>query len=240
LQRNKQGRDPFEVAASAEKQRALSEFLPPGYRAKKGKFGIDPSNTILSLAVVSKLGLPSSTADFLLYSKSKAEVCWATLRNGLPLCFDESPQDVFVALEKSKETKLWIWAFNEPEMWRHPKSGNTILHLLCRTVALDTNDKMIVFDALIRDFRNPLVPNYRNQRAVDLANDPLLKENLTTYMQFKPNRWVAKWLGPCFQRRAFAFLLVLKRVKPDICVEIRDMLLQYLSKVESIYLPSIV
>jgi hypothetical protein len=72
---------------------------------------------------------------------------------------------------------------------------------------------MTVLSALKKDFRNPLIPNFRNQRAIDLANDPILKADIITCMQFRLKRKVMQWFGPLFRKRVFAFLLVLKRLK---------------------------
>jgi hypothetical protein len=60
---------------------------------------------------------------------------WAQLRNGVPLLFDESEHDVFNALSRSNSVNLWMWASCEPDMQRHPKTGDTVLHLLCRRIA---------------------------------------------------------------------------------------------------------
>jgi hypothetical protein len=106
------------------------------------------------------------------------------------LCFDESQHDVFNALSGSNNVNLWIWASCEPDMQRHPKTGDTVLHLLCRTKSLRTEEKMTVLSALKKDFRNPLILNFRKERAIDLTNDPILKADLNTYMQFKPKRKV--------------------------------------------------
>jgi hypothetical protein len=131
------------------------------------------------------------------------------LRNGVPLCFNESEHDVFVALESCKLVSLWIWASSEPGFQQHPKTGDTVLHLLCRSDSLTTTEKMTVLSALKRDYRNPLIPNFRNERAIDLTKDEILKASLKSYIEFRPKRKVMKWFGPVFQKRAFAFLLVL-------------------------------
>jgi hypothetical protein len=96
---------------------------------------------------------------------------------------------------------------------------------------------MTVLSALKKDFRNPLIPNFRNERAIDLTNEPILKADLNTYMQFKPNRCVMKWFGPLFQERVVAFLLVLKRLKVNVYKDVRLLLIEYMSKEEYIYVP---
>jgi hypothetical protein len=77
-------------------------------------------------------------------SKSSRMSCWAALRNGVALRYDNSPQDVFNVLAACKEVFIWIWASREPGFQRHPTTGETVLHLLCRTNALDTSEKMCV------------------------------------------------------------------------------------------------
>jgi hypothetical protein len=124
-------------------------------------------------------------------------------------------------------------------MQRHPKTGDTVLHLLCRTESLNTEERMTILSALKKDFRNPLIPNFRNEPAIDLTNDPILKADLNTYMQFKPKRRVMQWFGPLFRKRVFAFLLVLKRLKMGVYKDVRLLLIKYMSKGEHIYVPTV-
>lgn len=96
------------------------------------------------------------------------EVCydpewsWALLRSGA-LIFDESRKDVFNALASCKQVKLWILASREPGFQQHPKTGETMLHLLARSDALTTEQKLEVLAEVKKDFRNPLIPNFKNQ-----------------------------------------------------------------------------
>jgi hypothetical protein len=89
------------------------------------------------------------------------------LRNGVPLLFDESEDDVFNALSRSNSVDLWIWASCEPGFQQHSKTGDTVLHLLCRTESLNSEEKMTVLSTLKKDFRNPLIPNFENELAID-------------------------------------------------------------------------
>jgi hypothetical protein len=171
-------------------------------------------------------------------SKSSHMSCWGALRNGVPLRFDNSPQDVFNVLASCKAVFIWIWASREPGFQRHPTTGETVLHLLCRTNALDTNQKMGVFGELKKDFRNPLIPDFQNQRAIDLTYDPILKAALSSYMEFRPKRQVMHWFGPCFLDRVVTLLLVLKRLKVRANKDVRTLLAKYLSKVEYIFVKS--
>jgi hypothetical protein len=118
---------------------------------------------------------------------SAPEWAWALLRSGA-LRFDESRNDVFNGLARCKQVKLWIWRRVSQGFSRHPKTGETVLHLLARSDALTTEQKLEVLAELKKDFRNPLIPNFKNQRAVDLTSDPLLKAELLKYMEFQADR----------------------------------------------------
>ncbi len=163
---------------------------------------------------------------------------WALLRNGKQQLFDGSANDVFNVLSQHNDPKLWILASREPCFQQHPNTGDTVLHLLCRTAKLSSEQKMEVFAALKKDYRNPLIPNFNNKRAIDLASDPALKLELAKYMEWQPHRSVMHWYGPVFQERAFALLLVLKRYPRAYVKDVRHLLVKYLTKVEHIYVPS--
>ncbi len=167
-----------------------------------------------------------------------AEILWASLRNGEKQRFDRSDEDIFNVLSESNDPELWILASSEPCFQQHPKTGDTVLHLLSRTDKLNSGQKMEVFAALKKDYRNPLIPNFQNKRAIDLTNDTALKVELAKYMDLQPNRWVMKWYGPVFRKRAFTLLLVLKRYPRAYLKDIRHLLVKYLAKVEHIYVPS--
>ncbi len=113
-----------------------------------------------------------------------------------------------------------------------------MFHMLSRTDNLSSEQKMEVFAALKKDYRNPLIPNFQNKRAIDLTSDFALKVELARYMEWQPNRWVMKWYGPLFRKRTFALLLVLKRYPRAYVKDIRHLLVKYLAKVEHIYVPS--
>jgi hypothetical protein len=227
------------LCRGGEMAETLSKFLPADYKLESHY--ISSSDPIGAMVVESKYGIRAASNDFayLVAHHVAWEECWAVLRNGVRLLFDEKVNDVFSALGRCNVVNVWVWASFEPEMWKHPKSGDTLLHLLCRTDALCTDDKMIVFNSLKKEFRNPLTPNFRNERAIDLTNDPILKADINMYMQFRPERKVMRWFGPLFQQRVFAFLLVLKRLKVKVYKDVRLLLIKYMSKVEYIYVPSI-
>jgi hypothetical protein len=170
----------FRSGAMAE---TMSKFLPVDYELD-GMY-VSAADPIGSMVVGAKFGNTSKSRAFSvsISENHESELCWAELRNGVPLRFDESEHDVFNALSRSNSVNLWIWASCEPGFQQHPKTGDTVLHLLCRTTWLNTEEKMTVLSAWKKDFRNPLIPNFRNQRAIDLTNDPILKADLNTCMQ---------------------------------------------------------
>ncbi len=165
-------------------------------------------------------------------------VRWARLRNGRRPHFDGSVKDVFIQLSRSINKDLWILASREPCFQQHPKTGDTVFHLLARTDKLSSDQKMNVFAALKKDFRNPLIPNFQNERAIDLTSDPVLKAELAKYMEWQPNRWAMHWFGPLFRKRAFALLLVLKRYPRAYVKDIRHLLVKYVARAEHIYVTS--
>jgi hypothetical protein len=122
-------------------------------------------------------------------------------------------------------------------MQRHPNTGETVLHLLARSDALTIEQKLEVLTELKKDFRNPLIPNFKNKRAVDLTSDPLLMAELPKYMEFQAEKMVMRWYGPVFRERVFTMLLVLKRLHVAANKDIRKLLAKYMSKVEHIYVP---
>ncbi len=50
-------------------------------------------------------------------------------------------------------------------------------------------------------YRNPLVPNCRNELCVELTSDASLKEALRSYMCWQPHKLAMDWFGPCFRPR---------------------------------------
>jgi hypothetical protein len=74
---------------------------------------------------------------------------------------------VFSALLKSKSVDLWIFASCEPGFQQHPRTGDTVLHLLARTESLTVKEKLDVLSALKKDFRNPLIQIFRiNEQSI--------------------------------------------------------------------------
>ncbi len=228
------GRDPLHFALQSGYSMAetLLQYLPqssrPYYEVRSWK---DPIGCMKMLV---QLGL--GVKDFSHGWDSLVD--WARLRNGRRLHFDGSVKDVFNQLSQSRQEDLWIWASREPCFQQHPTTGDTVLHLLARTDNLSSDEKMKVFAALKKDFRNPLIPNFQNERAIDLTSDPVLKAELAKYMEWQPNRWAMHWFGPLFRKRAFALLLVLKRYPRAYVKDIRHLLVKYLARAEHIYVPS--
>lgn len=107
------------------------------------------------------------------FSTEKKSVDRAQLRNGRPVKLDSSDTDVFRALIRSNRVPLWISASREPCFQQHPLSGDTVLHLLCASSTLSGEQKLSVLAELKRDFRNPLIPNFRNQVAFGSGWRPL-------------------------------------------------------------------
>ncbi len=171
---------------------------------------------------------------------------WADLRLGLPLPLDNSSHDVFLALERSSDVQLWKWASSEQHMQRHPITGDTVFHLLCRSGALNLQGKLEVLADLKAHYRNPLTPNYRNELCIDLTANDVLRNELRAYMCWQPLKLVMEWFGPGFRPRAWALLLVCHRLK---CEHPRrlagldramcHLLVTYLTKIEHIYVPSV-
>ncbi len=211
---------------------ALLPYLPQG--SKPTSVAESKNDPIGCMKMLVQLGL--EVDDF---SRGwRSTVHWARLRNGRRLHFDGSARDVFNQLSKSRDDDLWIWASREPCFQQHPTTGDTVLHLLARTDKLSSDQKMKVFAALKEDFRNPLIPNFQNERAIDLTSDPVLKAELAKYMEWQPNRWAMHWFGPLFRKRAFALLLVLKRYPRAYVKDIRHLLVKYVARAEHIYVPS--
>ncbi len=209
----------------------LLQYLPQG---SKPTSVVDSTNDPIGcMKMQVQLGLKID--DF--SSRLVGKVAWARLRNGRRLHFDGSI-DVFDQLLLSTNEDLWIWASREPCFQQHPTMGDTVLHLLALTDNLSSDEKMDIFAALKKDFRNPLIPNFQNERAIDLTSDPVLKAELAKYMEWQPNRWAMHWFGPLFRKRAFALLLVLKRYPRAYVKDIRHLLVKYLARAEHIYVPS--
>ncbi len=213
----------------------LLQHLPQG-RKPRGPTNYRTSNRdpIGNISIQAKLGrAPPIFADFVNVD-DESNISWACLRNGSQY-LSRSSKDIFNVLLESCSTNLWILASREPCFQQHPQTGDTVLHLLCRTDKLSSEQKMEVLAALKKDFRNPLIPNFHNKRAIDLTSDPALKAELAKFMEWQPNRWVMHWYGPLFRKRAFALLLVLKRYPRAYIKDIRHLLLRYLARIERIY-----
>ncbi len=213
----------------------LLRHLAPG--SEPAELRVSVQDPIGSMTMHIQLGCyVYSFSDF--GAGANANFLWASLRNGEKQSFDRSSDDIFNVLSESNDPELWIVASSEPCFQQHPKTGDTVFHMLSRTDNLSSEQKMEVFAALKKDYRNPLIPNFQNKRAIDLTSDFALKVELARYMEWQPNRWVMKWYGPFFRKRAFALLLVLKRYPRAYVKDIRHLLVKYLAKAEHIYVPS--
>ena len=231
------GRDAISFALETHYDVAetLLRHLAPG--SEPAELRVSVQDPIGSMTMHIQLGCyVYSFSDF--GAGANANFLWASLRNGEKQSFDRSSDDIFNVLSESNDPELWIVASSEPCFQQHPKTGDTVFHMLSRTDNLSSEQKMEVFAALKKDYRNPLIPNFQNKRAIDLTSDFALKVELARYMEWQPNRWVMKWYGPLFRKRTFALLLVLKRYPRAYVKDIRHLLVKYLAKVEHIYVPS--
>jgi hypothetical protein len=169
--------------------------------------------------------------------KAHSGTVWSLLRNGMRPLLDGSVYDAFRVVLRSKSTELWKWASSEPQMQQHPITGDTMFHLLCRTEALDVAGKLAVVRDLKSRYRNPLVPNYRNELCIQLAEESELKGNSGVRML------AAAPLGDGLVRASFrdasagaaAGLLSGEKAVPK---ETRWSESKYTSRVEYIYAPS--
>jgi hypothetical protein len=232
----------FAVQHSGVMAEALVPFLPAAFRPNRIRTcELDP---IGSLVWCARLGAYSSRREFAEHWTRNKMPSWAFLRNGRRLLLDNSAHDVFGSLQRCRNVELWVWASSELPH-QHPLTGDTVFHLLCRSDSLTTEEKLDVLADLRRHHRNPLTPNYRNELCVELTNDAELKKALQSYMCWQPERLVMEWFGPFFQQRAWALLLVCKRLKSEhpkrlagLNRDIRYLLVKYASRLEHIYVPS--
>jgi hypothetical protein len=154
---------------------ALQEGLAFGYQPKNSDFG----------TYVQESSLPAS--------------CWAQLRNGTSLLLDCADNDVFVRLAGSTNKDLWRLVAGELSTFRHPRSGDTLLHVAART----GNAEVV---SLLESFWiNPLLRNSWGQLAADVAATVALKNELRLYAMWKPQRVFTRWYGPWFELRAITF-----------------------------------
>jgi ankyrin repeat protein len=221
----------YAISMGYEFGKQMLKYLPAG--SKPSDIFISESDPIGAMTLSRELGKEMYSSWFAVNVNSNPEWAWAYLRSGA-LRLDESPTDVFNALARCDQVKLWILASREPGFQQHPTTGETVLHLLARSNALTTEQKLEVLAELKKDFRNPQIPNFKNQRAADLTSDPVLKAELLKYMEFQAEKMVMRWYGPVFRQRVFTMLLVLKRLNVGY-KDIRKLLAKYMSKVEHIY-----
>jgi hypothetical protein len=245
--KNADGKTAFDLAISKSKAMvdALRPFLPPGFAIEQWRPSVqDPVGSWVCACEYGFNLLPSEFASDVLSKQWIWTECWTTLRGRNALVLDNSDKDAFRSLLQCREAELWKWASSEPQMQQHPLSGDTMFHLLCRTEVLTVEQKLAVLADFKAQWRNPLVPNRRNELCVTLAKEPELKKALQEYACWHPNRLAMHWFGPLFQRRARALLLVCYRLKAKhpkalegLNRDIRHLLVKYASRVEYIYVP---
>jgi hypothetical protein len=189
---------------------ALSPFLHPSFSFRDVR--LTRADPVGSMTWCVSYGAKPSKTAFAAYVGDLPLVRWSRLRNGWPLLLDDSENDVFNALERSRRVQLWQWASSELPH-QHPVTGDTVFHLLCRTNALPLTGRMQVLADLKAHHRNPLTPNYRNELCIEFTSDAELRKSLQEYMCWQPDKRVMEWFGPFFQRRAWALLLVRNRLK---------------------------
>jgi Ankyrin repeat len=233
--KNNQGGDGLSHALGTGYSMAetLLPFLPPN--SKPSESFLSESDPIGNMVMKVKLGNEIVGDPFASGGKRTSMWLWAQLRNGKKLVLDNSPKDAFNVLIQQDNIMFWIWLSREPSFQQHPITGNTVLHLLCRTDKLKPDQKLEVLFSLKKDFRNPLIPNAKGERAIELTTDPALKAELTKYMEFRPIRGVMQWYGPAFGIRVRTMLLVMQRLGVGANKDVKGLLAQYLSKVEHIY-----
>ena len=217
---------------------SLIPYLPPSYTFDKGKcFHYCEADPVGSLVEYAKFGKFTWFEMFPFYVDNQRTIggVWSHLRTALKDRMSSDVHDVFAVLKRSGDPVLWKWASSEPFMQQHPNSGNTMFHILCETNSLNAEQKLEVLRDLKAQRRNPLTPNYKNQKAIDLCTCDILRLNLQTYMEWKPEKLVMYWFGPVFRDRVFALLLSLKRIFPGKCKDVVGLIIKHLAKVESIY-----
>jgi ankyrin repeat protein len=147
MAKDSDGSTAFDLALSRSKAVAdvFNPFLPPGFTSFVILSVQDPVGSFTCAAAHGgKLLSTHFAAAIPLPANDSWEVCWAHLRNGMPLLLDGSGDDAFPALVRSNDAELWKWASSEPQMQQHPISGDTIFHLLCRSEALTIEQKLVV------------------------------------------------------------------------------------------------
>jgi hypothetical protein len=191
--KNAKNRDALALAIQKGPRMAsvLLPLLPPDKR-KPSHYSCDVPDPLASIQAWKLTeSAPEPSFGRWVRNKASSSSSWAALRCGVAPCLNLSNNDWFAALRGCNQVTLWIWASREPWFQQHPMTGETVMHLLARTDALTTEQKLQVLSELKRDFRNPLILNFNKELAVDVASDPVLKIELRKYMQFRPNRYCA-------------------------------------------------
>lgn len=225
------------LGKSAVMVEAIAPFVPRpahGSSGIQGNITLGPDDPVGCLAYAVKVGshIPPFGRKELGMEQS-----WAFARVVRPLTLYLSSGDAFNVMFKIKDVALWKWASSEPQFQQHPLTENTLLHVVCMSEALSQEDKLEVIRDMKRDCRvNPFLLNFDNERAVEVATDPRVKEELRAYTKWHPHRQAMYWFGPLFRRRVFALLLVLQRLGMSrICTDVRHLLVQHVLQAEHIY-----
>jgi ankyrin repeat protein len=129
----------YAITRSYDFGKEMLKYLPSN--STPSRVFVSKADPIGALTLNRELGKEIHSSWFADNVNNTPEWDWARLRIG-PLLFDESRRDVFNALARCKQVKLWILASREPDMQRHPKTGETVLHLLARSDALTTEQKL--------------------------------------------------------------------------------------------------
>jgi ankyrin repeat protein len=129
---------------------------------------------------------------------------WMTLRSG-PLIFDGTQNDIFCALASSNDPQMWLETVRELGGMRHPKTGDTLLHMAAHT------NKLFAVQLLMQRRLNPFILNNAFKRPVELSTDTGIVACLREYEVFRPERAHMDWLGPYFEHSAVMLLWVIKQ-----------------------------
>lgn len=188
--------------------RALAPFIIPAGQLKDVVPPTDCADPVGTMHEAVAFGFEQTTESFFdeVTSESPSNYCWSFLRLA-PLCLNSSTYDVFNLMAKSVDPKLWYYVICELGTTRHPKTGDTLLHVAART------GKHFAVDSMMRRGFNPFIRNTANQRPLDIIpkESVLMMVKLQSYAQFRPTVVHMEWMGPYFRQRVVAFLCVLTR-----------------------------
>jgi ankyrin repeat protein len=199
----------FACASSGWMVKAISSFIPPNGQMRdvlpsEEESCSDPIGVMVEAA---SYGMRATKNEFMKGSKH-SQYSWAIMRQqSNSLCFDLSRYDIFRVMSESVDPKLWYYVICELGTTRHPKTGDTLLHVAART------GKHFAVDSMMRRGFNPFIRNSADQRPLDTVpkESVSMVEKLQVYAQFRPTIVHMEWMGPYFRQRVVAFLCVLTR-----------------------------